>query len=79
MIQANAFTCLILLTTTQMTFSDKLEFLVKKPLIVFSIIVAHISVEKPNTPFASGGKVSVKRLFWFVISNARIILFFRFS
>ena len=36
-------------------------------------------MEKSNTPFPSGGKAIVKRLFWFAISNARIIPFFRFS
>ena len=64
------------MTTTHVILSDELKFLLIKYLIVFSIIVPHKSVEKPNIPFPSGGKAIVKRLFWFAISNARIIRFF---
>ena len=77
--QVNVFTFRILLTTTRIIFSDRFEFLVIKSLIVCSIIVPHKSMEKPNTPFPNGGKAIVKRLFWFVISNALIIPFFRSS
>ena len=62
-----AFTCRILLTTTRIIFNDELEFLLIKRLIVCSIIVAHKSMEKPNTPFPSRGKAIVKRMFWFAI------------
>ena len=75
----NVLTCRILLTITRIIFSDKLEFLIIKSLIVRSINVVHILVEKPNTPLASGGKAIVKRIFCLVISNARIFPFFRSS
>ena len=75
----NIFTCWILLTATQTIFRDKLEFLVIKSLIVCTIIVARISVEKPNAPFTSGRKAIDKRLFCFVIANACLIPFFRSS
>ena len=50
-----------------------------KPLMICSIIVAHKSVEKANTPIPSGVKAIVKRWFWFAISNAHIIQFSRSS
>ena len=58
--------------------SDKLGIWLIKSLNFRNIIVTHKSMQKPNTTFPSGGK-AVKRLFWFVISNARIIPFFRCS
>ena len=39
----------------------------------------HKSMEKSNTPFPSGGKTIVKRLFWFAIFNACIVPFSRSS
>ena len=78
-ILVNVFTCRISLTTTRMIFSDKLEFLLMKYLIDCSIIIAHVSVDKPNIPLARGGKAIVKILLCFVISNACIIPFFRSS
>ena len=59
----NIFTCWILLTATQIIFMDKLEFLVIKSFIVYTIIVARILVEKPNASFTSGGKLLIKDCF----------------
>ena len=78
-ILVNVFTRRILLTIIRIIFREELEFSVIKSLIVCSIIVARILTDKPNTPFASAGKAIAKRLFWFLISNARIIPFFRSS
>ena len=36
-------------------------------------------MKKSNTPFPSGGKTIVKRLFWFAIFNACIVPFSRSS
>ena len=51
------------MTTTQIIFSDEVDFLLIKSLIVCSIIVSHTSVEKPNTSFPSGANTIVKKLF----------------
>ena len=67
------------MTTTCIIFSDELQFLSIKPLMICSIIVAHKSVEKANTPIPSGVKAIIKRWFWFAISNAHIIQFSRSS
>ena len=55
------------MTTKCIIFSDELEFFLIKSFIVHSIIIPHKSVEKPNTPFPSGGKAIVKRLFFSLV------------
>ena len=77
-ILVKVFTCQILLTTARIIFSNELEFLFTKSLIVCNITVAQKSVEKPNALFPSGGKATVKKLFLFSISNAPFIPFFSF-
>ena len=63
------------LPSTLIIFNDELEYLVIKSFIFCSIIDAHKSLEKPNTPFPSDEKATVKRLSWFAISNACIFHF----